>query len=130
MMEGSVSVSLTNRSGSGRSKNIWILRIRIRNTGSYNKKNWPHVSKYYLHTGTVSILYFLTSASDDLNFLRHQLPDSCCSVPPETALEPPPPQCGPSDRHERTPPVAARSLNHRQHRFGRSFRWPPSLTAV
>jgi hypothetical protein len=34
MIEGSGSgaVSLTNGSGSGRPKNIWILRIRIRNT--------------------------------------------------------------------------------------------------
>jgi hypothetical protein len=29
---GSLSVSLTNGSGSGRPKNIWILRIRIRNS--------------------------------------------------------------------------------------------------
>ena len=34
MIEGSGSVSLTNGSGSGRRKNIWILRIRICNTGS------------------------------------------------------------------------------------------------
>ncbi len=34
MMEG--SVPLTNGSGSGRPKNIWILRIRIRNTGGNN----------------------------------------------------------------------------------------------
>ncbi len=33
-IEGSGSVSLTNGSGSGRPKNIWILRIRIRNTDS------------------------------------------------------------------------------------------------
>jgi hypothetical protein len=32
MIEGSGSVSLTNESESGRPKNIWILRIRIRNT--------------------------------------------------------------------------------------------------
>ncbi len=32
MIEGSGSVSLTNGSGYGRSKNIWILRIWIRNT--------------------------------------------------------------------------------------------------
>ena len=33
MIEGSVSASLTNGSGSEKPKNIWILRIRIRNTG-------------------------------------------------------------------------------------------------
>jgi hypothetical protein len=33
MIEGSGSVFLTNGSGSGRPKNIWILRIRIRNPG-------------------------------------------------------------------------------------------------
>ncbi len=32
MIEGSGSVSLTNGSGSGRPKNLWILRIRIRKT--------------------------------------------------------------------------------------------------
>ena len=40
MIEGSGSASLTNGSGSGRPKNIWILwilQIRIRNTGV----NWP-----------------------------------------------------------------------------------------
>jgi hypothetical protein len=40
MIEESGSVSLTSGSGfgSGRSKNIWILRIRIRNT-AYKKIN-------------------------------------------------------------------------------------------
>jgi hypothetical protein len=32
MIDGSGSVSLTNGSGSGRPKYMWILRIRIRNT--------------------------------------------------------------------------------------------------
>jgi hypothetical protein len=32
MIEGSGSVYLTNGSGSGRPENIWILRIRLRNT--------------------------------------------------------------------------------------------------
>jgi hypothetical protein len=32
MIEGSGSVSLTNKSGSGRPRNIWIQRIRIRET--------------------------------------------------------------------------------------------------
>ncbi len=39
---GSGSVSLTNRSGYGRSKNIWILRIRIRNTAKYGIKRYMH----------------------------------------------------------------------------------------
>jgi hypothetical protein len=34
MMEGSGSVALTIGSGSGRPKNLWIRRIRIRNNDS------------------------------------------------------------------------------------------------
>ena len=33
------SASLTNGSGSGRPKNIWILRIRIRNTGYWEEES-------------------------------------------------------------------------------------------
>ncbi len=44
MIEGSGSVSLTNGSGSGRPKDIWILwiRIRIRNT------DWKKIIGYNL----------------------------------------------------------------------------------
>jgi hypothetical protein len=42
MIEGSGSISLTNGSlyGYGRSRKIWILRIRIRNNGLNHASSW------------------------------------------------------------------------------------------
>ncbi len=45
---GSGSVSLTNGSGSGRPKNIWILRIRIRNIFCYQHRA-DLVDHYHRH---------------------------------------------------------------------------------
>ena len=53
------SISLNNESGSGRPKNIWIPRIRIRNT---DKMFTP------LTSGTIRTDYFLVSSSTAICF--------------------------------------------------------------
>jgi hypothetical protein len=58
---GSASISLTYGSVFGRPKNIWIPRIRIRNT---NKKFTP------LTSGTIRTDYFLVSQSTAICFLK------------------------------------------------------------
>ncbi len=47
MIEGSGSIPLTNGSGSGKPKNMWIRWIRIRNTALYGLKHEILVAEFF-----------------------------------------------------------------------------------
>ncbi len=60
---GSGSVPLTNGSGSRRSINIWILQIRVRNTGFYHFKNFSK-QIYFSKLHSFYLVFSLFSAGE------------------------------------------------------------------